>query len=86
MGHIVVDDSMRVHLRGILEPVELRDGKGRVVGHYTPVVSPEERAMYAKAREMMDPAELKRRLVEEKGTGCSLSEILSKLGVTEERG
>lgn len=83
MGHIVVDDSMQVHLRGILEPVEIRDSKGRVVGHYTPVISPEERAMYAKAREMMDPVELRRRLVEEKGKGVSLAEIMTRLRATE---
>jgi len=77
MGHIIVDDTMQVHLRGILEPIEIRDRQGRVIGHYTPVVSPEERAMYEKAREMMDPAELNRRLTEEKGTGRPLVEILA---------
>jgi len=79
MGHIIADGTMHDHLRGILEPVEIRDPSGKVLGHYTPAVSPEEKAMYQKARALMDPAELNRRLTEEKGTGRSLAEILARL-------
>jgi len=86
MRHIVVDDSMQVRLRGILEPVELRDREGRVVGHYTPVVTPEVRATYDKAKEMMDPAEFDRLLAEQGDKATPIGPLLERLRAAEKRG
>ncbi len=46
MGHIIADKEMELSLRGILEPIEIRDALGQLLGHYVPYVSPERKAFY----------------------------------------
>src|ERR1700722_1847959 len=48
MNYLTADEAMCDHLRGVLEPVEIRDEKGKLLGQYTPFVSAEERALYEK--------------------------------------
>jgi hypothetical protein len=62
MNHLTIDPEFCDHLRGILETVELRDASGKVLGHFTPSISAEERALYEKAKTLFDPAEIERRL------------------------
>jgi hypothetical protein len=81
MGHLVADENMLTRLGGIVTPIEIRDPDGKVLGHYTPVVSPELAAMYEKAKAMIDIKEIERRLREDRGQGVSLAEIWKKLGV-----
>lgn len=64
MNYLTIDAEFCDHLRGILEPVELRDASGKLVGHFTPSVSAEELALYEKAKTLFAPAEIQRRLAE----------------------
>jgi hypothetical protein len=61
MGHIVANEELESRLRGFVEPVEIRDVEGRVLGTFTPQVSPEQREAYEKARSLFDLAEADRR-------------------------
>jgi hypothetical protein len=79
MSYLTIDDVFCDHLRGILETVELRDTSGKLLGHFTPFVSAEERAMYEKAKTLFDPAEVERRLREEAGKGAPLQEVLRRI-------
>jgi hypothetical protein len=60
MNYLTVDDSMLAHLRGIVEPTEIRDANGIILGRYTPVLTPEEEAAYARAATLFDQEELDR--------------------------
>jgi hypothetical protein len=86
VGHIVADEEMEWRLRGIIEPIEIRDSSGKLLGHYIPFVSLEERARYEKARELFDPVEIERRLREEGGKGIPLSEFSARMHAQEKAG
>jgi len=75
MNHLIADQELELHLRGILESVEIRDRTGKVMGYYMPVVSPEELANYEKARELFDAEELARVEREEGSQGRPLVEF-----------
>jgi hypothetical protein len=60
MNHLTADQALLERLSGIVEPVEIRDASGKVMGTYTPVLSPEEQEAYRQAAELFDPAELDR--------------------------
>ena len=79
MNYLTIDAEFCDHLRGVLETVELRDASGKVLGHFTPLVSVEELALYKKAETLFDPAEVERRLKEQSGKGVSLAEIMQRL-------
>jgi hypothetical protein len=83
MNFITADDVLRDRLGGIVEPVEIRDTTGRVLGVYSPVLSPEEEAFYARAHELFDPEELDRIEREEKGQGRPLAELWERLRAAE---
>lgn len=59
-----------------MEPVEVRDASGRVLGHYTPVLSPEQKALQEKANALFDMEEAKRDAVEGRGLGVSPDEVM----------
>jgi hypothetical protein len=79
MNYLTIDAEFCDHLRGVLEAVELRDAGGKVLGHFTPLISEEERALYEKAEALFDPIEVERRLKEQTGKGVSLKEIMRRL-------
>lgn len=79
MNYLTIDDEFRDHLRGILDPVELRDSDGKVLGQFVPFVSAEELALYEKAKTLFDPMEVERRLKAQAGKGVSLEEIMQRL-------
>ncbi|MGC1649687.1 MAG: hypothetical protein WA741_28010 [Candidatus Sulfotelmatobacter sp.] len=83
MNYLTADESMCDRLRGILEPVEIRDAEGKLLGHYTPYVSPEVLAAYEKARTLFDPAEMQRRRESAKGQGRPFSEVIRRLQAEE---
>ena len=60
MNRLTADRPLLERLEGIMEPVEIRDPDGRVLGAFTPALSPEEAEAYRKAAELFDPAELDR--------------------------
>ena len=86
MNYLTADEDLLDRLRGIVEPVEIRDPGGNVLGHYTPVVSPEVRERYEKARKLFDPAEIQRRKAAEHGQGKTTAEVLAYLESLEKQG
>jgi len=86
MSHVVVDEPLLARLRGMLEPVEVRDPSGHVLGHYMPTVSPEIREMYEKTKGLFDLEEAERILAAEKDKGRPLQEILRELEATNQKG
>ena len=86
MNYLTADEELLDRLRGIVEPVEIRDPDGKVLGHYTPVVSPEQRERYEKARQLFDPEEIKRRKAAEHGQGKTTAEVLEYLKSLETQG
>jgi hypothetical protein len=86
MNILTADEVLLNRLCGIVEPVEIRDATGKVLGHYTPVVSPEEAAAYARAKELFDLEEAERILAAERNTGRPLKDILAELQSLEAKG
>ncbi len=86
MNHVTADESMCDHLRGLLEPVEIRDETGKLLGTYTPYVSAEERAAYEKVRARIDLGEMKRRRETACGVAKPLSDMIRRLESGEFQG
>jgi hypothetical protein len=62
MEHIVATDGMQQCLDGIVEPVEIRDSEGLLLGTFTPNVTPEQRKAYEEAAASFDLEEMRRRV------------------------
>lgn len=77
-NYLTADDDMRDWLYGILEPVEIRDSRGQVLGVFTPHVPVELLALYEKAKADVDVAELKRR-IQEGGQRRTTAQVLERL-------
>jgi hypothetical protein len=76
---LTADGALLNFLQGVKEPAEVRDKNGKVLGHYTPVVTPEEAAWYERARKLFDLEEAERTLANERDTGRSLQEFWQEL-------
>jgi hypothetical protein len=83
MNHLTADQVWLDRLAGIVEPVEIRDPDGKVLGHYTPVLSREQEEFYARAAELFDVEEAERIAATEHGQGRPLREILERLEAGE---
>lgn len=73
MSQIIVDSEMGTRLLNTLQPVELVDGSGKVLGHFMPATS----ASGLRLRPQVSDEELLRR--EEQGGGRPLADILADL-------
>ena len=60
MNHLTADQALVERLAGVMEPVEIRDADGKVMGAYTPALSAEEQEAYRQAAALFDPEELDR--------------------------
>jgi hypothetical protein len=78
MGHIIADEELESRLRGFLEPIEIRDVHGGLLGHYTPYVSPELKEKYEKTRQLFDLDEA-RRIAATEREGKPLSEVWKRI-------
>ena len=85
MNYLTADDGLISRLRGIMEPVEIRDANGNVLGHFTPVVPPEVQALYDKADALFDLEEAKRDAAA-KQPGFSLQEVMRFIRSLEKEG
>ena len=81
MNHLTADQALVERLAGVMEPVEIRDSSGKVLGRYTPVFSDEQDA-HERAARYFDLAEAERALAE-KGQGSTLAEIWERLRAAE---
>jgi hypothetical protein len=76
---LTADGPLQNLLQGIKEPAEFRDKSGKVLGHYTPVLTPEEAARYEKIKNLFDLEEAERILERERDSGRSLQEFWQEL-------
>jgi hypothetical protein len=60
MTTMTADQVWLDRLNGIAEPVEILTPDGRVMGTYTPALSPEEEEAYRQAAALFDPEEIDR--------------------------
>ena len=60
MTVITADELWLSRLRGVIEPVEIRDPSGKLLGHYTPALTAEEAARYEKLKGLFDLEEAER--------------------------
>ncbi len=86
MTVLTADDVLLSRLRSVCEPVEIRDKSGKVLGHYTPLLTAEEAAEYAKLRSLFDLEEAERTLATQRDQGRPLAEILQSLRSAENQG
>jgi hypothetical protein len=83
---LTADGSLQNLLRGVVQPTEIRDPSGRIMGYYTPVHSPEEAEVYAKVAGLFDLEEARRVLQTQRDQGRTLEEIMRDLRSSENRG
>jgi len=76
---LTADGSLQNLLQGVKETAEVRDKSGKVLGHYTPVVTAEEAAWYEKAKKLFDLEEAERVLASERDAGRPLQEFWQEL-------
>jgi len=76
---LTADGPLQSLLQGVKEPAEIRDKDGKVLGHYTPVLTPEEAASYEKLKKLFDLEEAERILANERDSGRSLQEFWREL-------
>ena len=79
LSYLTADENVCDFLRGVMEPVEIRDGEGKLLGLFNPHIPPEVQAQYDKAKKLFDATEIKRRKAEEQGKGSSLAEVLQRI-------
>jgi hypothetical protein len=60
MKSLTASDAVRDWLNGVLEQVEIRDSSGKLLGHFTPALTDEEKTFYAQAESLFDAEELDR--------------------------
>jgi hypothetical protein len=61
MGKIIADDTPMLVLSGVVEPVEIRDEGGKLLGVFVPANIEQTRQAYAKLASRIDRAEIERR-------------------------
>jgi hypothetical protein len=76
---LTADGPLQNLLQGVKEPAEVRDKNGKILGHYTPVLTPEEAAWYEKAKKLFDLDEAERVLATERDAGRPLNEFWQEL-------
>jgi hypothetical protein len=81
MNHLTADQALVERLAGVMEPVEIRDPSGKVLGRYTPVFAGEKDAR-ARAVKYFDLAEAERALAKDP-KGCSLAEVWERIRTCE---
>jgi hypothetical protein len=84
MKHLTADQPLLERLGGILEPVEIRDPNGKVLGLYTPAL-PDEKEANARATDYFDLAEAERTLTEPT-QGSSLQDVWQRIRAVESQG
>ncbi len=76
---LTADGSLQNLLQGVKETAEVRDKNGKILGHYTPVLTLEEAAWYEKAKKLFDLEEAERVLASERDAGRPLQEFWQEL-------
>lgn len=77
MNHLTADQVLLERLAGIMEPVEIRDPSGKVLGRFTPVFADEQETRERAAR-YFDLAAAQRTAAQ-KSQGSSLEEVWRRI-------
>jgi len=76
---LTADQTVCAFFEGVMEPVDIRDEKGQLVGRFIPRVSAEDEAVYEMARKKYDKEEIDRRKREESASARTTAEVLHRL-------
>jgi hypothetical protein len=84
MNYLTADQPLMERLAGVMEPIEIRDPSGKLLGRYTPVFSDEQEARERAAKYFNLPEA--EQALSEKSRGSGLAEIWERLRATENQG
>ena len=84
MNHLTADQELLDRLGGVMEPIEIRDADGNLLGRYTPVFRDEKDAQ-ERAAKYFDLAAAERALANGP-KGSSLAEVWERIHANESRG
>jgi hypothetical protein len=76
--HLTADQALMERLAGVMEPIEIRDSSGRVLGQFVPVFA-DENEKSERAAKYFDLAEAERILAEERNQGSSLADVWKRI-------
>jgi hypothetical protein len=85
MYHLTADQELLDRLAGIMEPAEIRDANGKVIGRFTPVFA-DENDKNERAERYFDLAGAERDLAEERGPMISHAEAWRRIRSGEIQG
>jgi hypothetical protein len=83
MTTIVADPTLEQWLSMLKDVTEIHDAQGNVLGTFSPRLTAEEYALYEKAKQHFDPAEMERILREQRGQGIPLADFWKELEARE---
>ena len=85
MNYLTADQALLDRLAGVMEPAEIRDPDGKVIGRFTPVFA-DEKEKNERAARYFDLAEAERILAEKRDDGLPLAEVWKRIHAGEIQG
>ena len=85
MSTFTTDANVANALSQLKEITVIHDPSGRVVGVFMPKDLAEKQLLYEKAKQLFDPAEMERRLREERDKGIPLQEVWKQIRAREKQ-
>ena len=85
MYHLTADQELLERLAGIMEPAEIRDANGKVIGRFTPVFA-DENDKSERAARYFDLADAERDLAEGRDEWSTLEEVWKRIRAGETQG
>jgi hypothetical protein len=80
---LTADEHLHEVLEYIVEPAEIRDASGKVLGHYTPLVPPDIQEAYDRLAAQLDHDELDR-LAQSNEPGYTIEQVMEHLRQLEQ--
>ena len=74
MNYLTADQALLDRLAGVMEPAEIRDPDGKIIGRFTPIFA-DEKEKDDRAARYFDLAEAERIVAEERDQGLPLAEV-----------
>ena len=85
MYHLTADQELLERLAGIMEPVEIRDANGKLIGQFTPMFA-DENDKSERAARYFDLADAERSLTQEREPEYTLAEVWARIRSGEIQG
>jgi hypothetical protein len=85
MYHLTADQELLERLAGLMEPAEIRDANGKVIGRFTPVFA-DEKDKIERTERYFDLAGAERDLAEERGPMITHAEAWKRIRAGEIQG